>query len=49
MHEIKRFVSKYLILKLLLIVPLVDFFHGTALTISTSLTSKIVDNEKLGK
>ncbi|KAE9530506.1 hypothetical protein AGLY_010968 [Aphis glycines] len=33
----------------LYIIPLVDFFHGTALTISTSLTSKIVDNEKLGR
>uniref|UniRef100_A0A2S2PNE3 Solute carrier family 46 member 3 n=1 Tax=Schizaphis graminum TaxID=13262 RepID=A0A2S2PNE3_SCHGA len=33
----------------LYIIPLVDFFHGTALTVSTSLTSKIVDNEKLGR
>ncbi|XP_025191167.1 proton-coupled folate transporter-like [Melanaphis sacchari] len=33
----------------LYLIPMVDFFHGTALTISTSLTSKIVDNEKLGR
>ncbi|XP_016660972.1 uncharacterized protein LOC100160646 isoform X2 [Acyrthosiphon pisum] len=33
----------------LYIIPLIDFFHGTALTISTSLTSKIVENEKLGR
>ncbi|CAH1709564.1 unnamed protein product [Aphis gossypii] len=33
----------------LYIIPLVDFFHGTANTISTSLTSKIADNEKLGR
>lgn len=29
-------------------VPMVDFFHGTALTISTSLTSKLVENDELG-
>lgn len=36
-------------INMLLIVPLVDIFHGTALTISTSLTSKIVDNDELGR
>ncbi|VVC25040.1 Major facilitator superfamily,Major facilitator superfamily domain [Cinara cedri] len=33
----------------LLIVASVDFFHGTALSISTSLISKIVDVDELGR
>ncbi|VVC34000.1 Major facilitator superfamily,Major facilitator superfamily domain [Cinara cedri] len=33
----------------LYIIPLVDFFHGTALAISSSLTSKIVKVDELGR
>ncbi|XP_050432603.1 proton-coupled folate transporter-like isoform X1 [Adelges cooleyi] len=31
------------------IIPLIDLFHGTALTITTSLTSKMVEKEELGR
>lgn len=29
--------------------PVIDIFHGAAFTVSTSMTSKLVDNSELGK
>lgn len=32
-----------------IIVPVIDIFHGAAFTVSTSMASKLVDNSELGK